>query len=162
MHLVASIHLSVFALMAEPFDLRPWYSVDRLLMVVEQLICLKLGDCNISCQYGHIKVILKCLLTSKSTYLDMAVLRHLDSKASTTIGMALKGCRAVTGWCDDWLYKCQGERTGKCQRVGIEDFQWDVVAITLLTQSQWQGIKNLGRLWLAYTELQGDFWCYNS
>ena len=22
--------------------------------------------------------------------------------------------------------------------------------------------KNLGRLWLAYTELQGDFWCYIS
>ncbi len=22
--------------------------------------------------------------------------------------------------------------------------------------------KNLGRLWLAYTELQGDFTCYNS
>ncbi len=23
-------------------------------------------------------------------------------------------------------------------------------------------IKNLGRLWLAYTELQGDFTCYHS
>ena len=22
--------------------------------------------------------------------------------------------------------------------------------------------KNLGRLWLAYTEIQGDFTCYNS
>ncbi len=25
-----------------------------------------------------------------------------------------------------------------------------------------QSNKNLGRLWLAYTELEGDFTCYNS
>ncbi len=40
-----------------------------------------------------------------------------------------------------------------------------IVVVTLGSMLRWiwnSDDKNLGRLWLAYTELQGDFTCYNS